>query len=175
LIAPAHSLGATVEDAVSATRNHHVELAACHVVTYVVGHDNKMLAFHCAVECCLGVFASAIEDEVKTFAAVVFATRCCCESECQSIIDSDGELTSANAGITAVAHTACALVSNLVALGVASSCGTAMFGPSAMRLAAVPIAGGVARTALAVAYVFDDVARARVRAGRLCRGTAGFS
>ena len=155
---PAHLCGASVEDTETATRNHHVKLAASHVVADIVGHNDQVLAHERLVEACRCILAFTGKLEVKAFATVTFSTRSCREGEGQLVVNDDRELVSADTGVAAVAHACCALVGNLVSPGVAGFGLAAVFGPCTVGLAAVPVAGGIAGAALAAAHVLDLVA-----------------
>ena len=137
---PAH-LAASVKGAESAARNHHVELTAGHVVADVRCHDDERLALEHLVVLFGFVLALTGEGEGEALAACGIVTGCCRESVGELVAYDNGGLACAGGALAARADTAEFVADGGLALGIASLGGAAVFGPGAVRHAAVPVAG----------------------------------
>ena len=140
---PAH-LAASVKGAESAARNHHIELTAGHVVADVRSHDDERLALELFVVLFGFVLAFAGEGEGEALAACGIVTRSCRERVGELVAYDNGGLARAGGALAAGAEAAEIVSDGGLALGVASLCRTAVFGPGAVRHAAVPVAGSPA-------------------------------
>ena len=143
---PAH-LAASVERTESAARNHHVELAAGDIVADVRCHHDESLAGEHFVILLGFVLAFTGEGEGEAFSACGVVTRSCRERVGELVAYDNGGLARAGGALAAGAEAAEIVADGGLALGVASLCRTAVFGPGAVRHAAVPVAGSPASLA----------------------------
>ena len=136
---PAHP-GASVKGAKATTRNHHVELTACHVVADVRGHHDEGLAFEFFVVRFGFVLASAGKGEGEAFAAGVVVTGGCRKSVGELVAYDDGNLACAGGALSAFltdVFVAVVVYAGLSAIGAASAGRASVGGLRAVGHAAV--------------------------------------
>ena len=170
LATPTHA-GTTVEQADTAARNHHVELALLNVATDVRCHDNKNLAFKHLVVLC-GFFATfavaAFTGELECVALAAGTAVCCwycCESVGEAIVHDFRNLACAGHEATAAADASATPVGTFLRALVGALLGivaVGVFRPGAVGLAAVPVTARETLSAFSTIDVLEFDARFEV-------------